>query len=102
MKNAQTTATAATARMATTAADTVARLKSLAHLKIHPRDLSANTALVARAERIYQNSLDQEREAISTYLANFEAALNEQHPEMIEDQRQALENLLDAIEQRLF
>ncbi|MFP3733193.1 molecular chaperone HscC, partial [Bacillus sp. SIMBA_006] len=37
-----------------TAADIQRRLAELAQLKIHPRELAANRALLAQAERIYQ------------------------------------------------
>jgi molecular chaperone HscC len=62
-----------------TEAELDARFKSLAALKLPPRDQSENRALIARAERLYAESLGPAREHIRQLLGEFEAALQDQH-----------------------
>lgn len=67
------------------------RLKSL---KIHPRDEMPNRALLARLERAWAQSLNNERIAIGTYIEAFLTALNRQQPEEINTMRSEIESFL--------
>ncbi|PZQ09975.1 MAG: molecular chaperone HscC [Rhodanobacter denitrificans] len=73
------------------------RLRTLDALKIHPRDQHENMAATARAERVYEEHVDQ-RHALSERLASFRGALEAQDSRLIREERRALLTLLDHIE----
>jgi molecular chaperone HscC len=78
-------------------------LARLADLKIHPRDEAQNQALLARAERLYQESLEGQREDLGRLIAQFTAVLESQKPREIHRARIALAQLLDELEsERVF
>ncbi len=60
------------------AEDVDTRFRALAELKTPPRDQAENRALIARAERLYAESLGAQREHIKRLLGNFEMALADQ------------------------
>ncbi|MNV24271.1 Chaperone protein HscC [compost metagenome] len=70
------------------------RLKALAEFKVHPRDQQINTLLVARLERLYQESLGELREQIDQWASLFQQALASQDERVI---RQARNNLSERI-----
>ncbi|MFC4160910.1 Hsp70 family protein [Chitinimonas lacunae] len=74
------------------------RLRELARLKIHPREHLPNATLLARADRLYQQTLGEERQWISSETARFQAVLETQDEERISAARQALKQLLDEVE----
>ncbi len=74
------------------------RMKALAKLKIHPRDQSENRALLARAERLYEERRGETRDTIDRLLSRFEQLLAGQDPERIAEGRLRLAEALDAIE----
>lgn len=74
-----------------------ARLQALQSLKIHPRDAQPNLAVVARAERLYEEYIDH-RDMLQGWLASFRATLDGQELEKIERQRVQLAEALDALE----
>lgn len=74
------------------------RLALLAALKVHPRDDQPNVALVARAERMYEESLGQKREIIQQWLGRFTAVMETQDRELIEQHRRELDGALDQLE----
>jgi molecular chaperone HscC len=76
-------------------------LKRLSSLKIHPRDQQKNRLLLARAERLYEESLGETREHIGYQARVFEAVLNKQDPHMIENASAAFAAFLDDIERRV-
>jgi molecular chaperone HscC len=78
------------------------RLKALAKLKVHPRDDMANRALIARAERLYEERLGDTRATIGRALSILTAAIERQQPDEIEAARQALSTLLDDLDQNFF
>jgi molecular chaperone HscC len=78
------------------------RLATLAKLKVHPRDDMANRALIARAERLYEERLGDARAAIGRSLNVLTAAIERQHPDEVEEARKALSGLLDDIDQNFF
>jgi molecular chaperone HscC len=54
------------------------RFLALAEIKAPPRDQAENRALIARAERLYAESLSAQREHIKRLLSEFEIALADQ------------------------
>jgi molecular chaperone HscC len=78
------------------------RLALLGELKVHPRDAQPNVALVARAERLYEESLGQKREIIQQWLTRFLAVVETQDTTLIDRHRKELDSALDELEnQRL-
>jgi molecular chaperone HscC len=73
------------------------RLARLAGLKVHPRQDQENIALIARVERLYEESLD-DRALLQSWLAQFLATVDGQDRELIARHRAALEGELDAFE----
>lgn len=74
------------------------RLEELAQLKIHPREEQANTLLMARLERLYQESLGEVREMFAQMAGNFQQVLETQDVARIADMRAAIEQRLQALE----
>jgi molecular chaperone HscC len=59
------------------------RFRSLSELKIHPREDLANRTLMARLERLYEESLGGLRDFLAAEAAAFAAALERQDPKLI-------------------
>lgn len=74
------------------------RLRELQKLKIHPRELLVNAALMARADRMYQQTRGEDRLYIGQETARFQAALDTQDEEIIKPIREELKRILDEIE----
>jgi molecular chaperone HscC len=74
------------------------RLRELEMLKIHPREQMENRAVMARGERIFEESLGDLREQVGRLLARFDAVLERQDPRQIEKARRALAAELDRLE----
>lgn len=74
-----------------------ARLAALATLKIHPRDQQENIAVLARAERLYEEFL-HERSQLQDWIMQFRALLDSQDAAQIERYRGQLVEALDALE----
>lgn len=75
-----------------------ARFRELASLKLHPRDQIENRTLLARAERIYEECLGDDRAFIAEAVDQFEAVLQTQSPDLISEARGRLCEYLDAVE----
>ena len=73
-------------------------LKKLSAMKIHPRDKDQNAAMLARAERMYEENLGEKRRLIGHFISLFESSLETQDPAKIEDSRQELKTRLDELE----
>lgn len=73
------------------------RLAALAELKVHPRDKQENIALLARAERLYEERL-QAREQLQNWIARFRAVIETQDDLLIREHRRELGHALDALE----
>ena len=56
------------------------RLKDLEAIKIHPRETMENRTLLARDERLYEESLGSVRQHVSREMARFEGVLEAQNP----------------------
>lgn len=74
------------------------KLAALAKLKTHPRELLPNAQLLARADRLFQQTLGDERQWVSQATAQFQALLEQQDEEEIAKGREELKKLLDEIE----
>ncbi|HET7332562.1 molecular chaperone HscC [Dyella sp.] len=78
------------------------RLTALAGLKLHPREDARNNALLARANRMYEEALGDYREAISRAISQFDAVLAKQDPHEIASAREKFQAWLDRLEQNPF
>jgi len=76
-----------------------ARLKELAEIKIHPRENARNRYLLAKGERLYEETLSDVRTQIAQALEHFEAVLDRQNREEIEAEAERLEKFLNRIEE---
>jgi len=73
------------------------RLAALAELKVHPRAKQENVALLARAERLYEEHLHA-REQLQQWIARFRAALETQDELLIREHRREFGAALDTLE----
>lgn len=80
--------------------DIRARLASLADLKVHPRGKQENLALIARAERIYEEHL-QARDAVQQWIVQFRQSLESQDEHTIREHRHNFAQALDQLERQL-
>jgi molecular chaperone HscC len=78
------------------------RLAKLAHLKVHPRDQTENQAVMARAERLYEERLGDERQMLAQVIDKFRALLDGQNPGEIQEYRTKLSQWLDGIDRSFF
>lgn len=76
--------------------------KSLAALKVHPRDEAENKAAIARGEKCYENFLGEQRYWVGEVLSRFTAALETQDPRTIDAARKELHQVLDSLEGETF
>ncbi len=74
-------------------------LAKLDKMKIHPRDLSVNQTLLARAERLYEQGLSDERHQVAELIAYFEQALASQDLHRIARARKEIQDMLDNMDQ---
>ena len=74
-----------------------ARLAVLSALKVHPRDQQENIALIARAERLYEELL-WARDQLQSVLVQFRGVLDGQDVRVISEHRGQLSQFLDQIE----
>jgi molecular chaperone HscC len=84
------------------ATDLEARRASLAALKVHPREDTANAAALARAGRCYESVLGDMRDYVGRLISQFETVIQRQDPRQIEEMRVELEKQLDQIEGERF
>ncbi|GAB3383808.1 Hsp70 family protein [Lysobacter fragariae] len=73
------------------------RLADLERIKIHPREDQANLAVIARIERLYEESLEN-RTMLQEWLGRFMGVLESQDPQRIERHRIELSRALDQVE----
>ncbi|WP_145051324.1 molecular chaperone HscC [Paenibacillus xylanexedens] len=74
------------------------RFKALEAIKIHPRDRMENRLLLARGERMYEESLAEQRLMIAEVMLRFEETLKRQDDREIKKEAQKLKEVLDEIE----
>ncbi len=77
-----------------------ARIQMLKDIKIHPRERTENRLLLARGERLYEESLGETREYIARLLAKFEALLAHQNDREIKKLAAELKEAFDELERR--
>ncbi len=78
------------------------RFKKLEDIKLHPRDRIENRTLLARAERIWSESLGDKRDYISAVIQQFEALITDQRNQNMAEGQQEFSDLLDELEQTMF
>ncbi|PAF29559.1 molecular chaperone HscC [Paenibacillus sp. 7516] len=74
------------------------RFKALEAIKIHPRDRMENRLLMARGERMYEESLAEYRTFIAEAMLQFEETLKRQDDREIRKEAEKLKEVLDQIE----
>ena len=74
-----------------------ARLAALSELKIHPRAKQENIALLARAERLYEEHLSA-RQTLQQWIGHFRQVLETQDERLIQEHRQNFSQALDSLE----
>lgn len=74
------------------------RMLELSDIKIHPRDKTENRLLLARGERLYEESLGDKREYIAALLDSFEKTLLTQDPRLIEKNVKLFAERLNELE----
>jgi molecular chaperone HscC len=77
-----------------------ARLRALEDIKIHPRSKQENIALLARAERLYEEHL-QARDLVQQWIAQFRQSLDSQDEQLIREHRGQFRDALDQLERQL-
>jgi molecular chaperone HscC len=87
---------------AMSAAEVARRLASLAHLKIHPRDQTENKVALARAARLYEERLGDERHQIGQRIDRFRVIIDRQDPKEIAEFRSGFLRWLDGIDVTFF
>jgi len=80
------------------AAELEKRREALAGLKIHPRDQAENRALLAKAERMYEECLGGMRDYVGQCIGVFNVALESQDEHVIARARKELEERLARID----
>jgi len=85
-----------------TPAEIQQRLQALSLLKIHPREQQVNTLLVARLERLYQESLGDLRHQVAQWASFFQQALESQDERRIREARGELNEQLKTLEAGLW
>jgi len=74
------------------------RRRALAALKVHPREDAANQALLARAERMWEDHLGDVRDAIGHWIIAFQGALETQDHRVIAQASADLAMQLDSLD----
>ncbi len=74
------------------------RMEMLSYLKIPPREQEANKLLLFKGERLFEESLGEERELVEYYLRSFELALDTQDPDRIREAQTEFKQFLDDYE----
>lgn len=75
------------------------RFRMLSYLKIHPRDREENKYLLLRGERVYEESLGDDRFFTESALRKFEQALNSYDNAEIERAREEFKKFLERMEE---
>lgn len=75
------------------------RLNDLSYIKIHPRNKEENKLLLARGERLYEESIGEIRLTIAKAIEWFEAILDKQDEHEIEEAAKEVQELFKEIEQ---
>jgi len=79
-------------------AEITEKLASLKELKVHPRDKDENRLLLAKAERLYEESIGDARRLLSQEIMVFESLLDRQDERSIRDYAVQFAEMLQDIE----
>lgn len=74
------------------------RLEALKDIKIHPREKNENKFLIARGERLYEESIGYLRVEIANNMQWFDSILEKQDEKEIREAAEALKELFDEID----
>lgn len=75
-----------------------ARIAALSHLKTAPRDQAENKAVLARAERLYEENRGNSRDELRQVIAAFERDISDQKTRDHEASRKHYQDILDSFE----
>lgn len=76
------------------------RLAALSQLKIHPRSKQENVALLARAERLFEENLSA-RQLLQQWIVQFRQSLDSQDEQVIREHRASFGQAMDQLEATL-
>ncbi len=76
------------------------RLAALSQLKIHPRSKQENVALLARAERLFEENLSA-RQLLQQWIVQFRQSLDSQDEQIIREHRTSFGQAMDQLEATL-
>jgi molecular chaperone HscC len=76
------------------------RLAALSELKVHPREKQENIALLARAERLFEEHLTA-RQLLQQWIGQFRQSLESQDERLIHENRQNFSKAMDSLEAQL-
>ena len=79
-------------------AERIGRIKRLEYLKFNPREDEENMLVMLRADRVYEESMSEDRKDIEGLVEELQKALDEKNILMIEVNKKKLTELLDEIE----
>ena len=74
------------------------RLQMIRNLKIHPRDREEIRLLIAKAERLYEQSLGEERSVIENSIREFEDLLNLQDEKVVKEATEKFRKMISNLE----
>jgi molecular chaperone HscC len=69
-------------------------------LKVHPREKQENIALLARAERLFEEHLTA-RQLLQQWIGQFRQSLESQDERLIHENRQNFSKAMDSLEAQL-
>ncbi len=78
------------------------RFKALSGIKLHPREHAENAALLAKAERIYAESLRTQRDYVRSLILEFEQQISDQSNRDIDKIRENFANSLSELDNNIF
>lgn len=78
------------------------RFKALSGIKLHPREHAENAVLIAKAERIYAESLRAQRDYVRSLILEFEQAITDQSNRDIDRVREQFSQSLTELENNMF
>ncbi|MFL1407395.1 Hsp70 family protein [Marinobacter sp. M1N3S26] len=81
-------------------AELASLLKNMEKLKFHPREDSANIAVMNEAERMWSEALGEERDYIEQIIRYLEDALDSQDPQRAEEARGMVSDKLEELKAR--
>lgn len=75
------------------------RMRELSYLKIHPREQEENRLLLLRGERLYEETVGDNRRRMEHELQKFEMVLNTRDRGKIEEAAKHLSQVMEEVEE---